>query len=117
AALVGPDLDLAMIAAVAPELDMTAGLDAAEQAGVLVVDVGGWHFSHERVREVLALGVADGERAELHRRIAEWLDRVGGDPVARARHWGLAGDRAREAEWTAAAADALLTRAAYLRAR
>jgi serine/threonine protein kinase/tetratricopeptide (TPR) repeat protein len=117
AALFGPDLDLGMLEAVAPHLELAIGLDAAEQAGVLAVDVGGWHFSHERVREVLVESIPDGERAGMHRRIAEWLDQAGGDPVARARHWGLAGDRAREAEWTAAAADALLTRAAYLRAR
>lgn len=117
AALCGPELDLAMLAAIAPELDLTAGLAAAEQAGVVAVDVRGWHFSHERVREVLVESVAADARAELHHRIATWLDASGGDPVARARHWGLAGDRAREAQWVAAAADALLTRAAYVRAR
>ena len=117
AALVGPDLELGMLAGIEPELDLTAGLAAAEHAGVIAVDVGGWHFTHDRVREVLVDGIEAGPRRELHRRIAEWLDRSGGDPVARARHWGQAGDRAREAEWVAAAADTLLTRAAYPRAR
>ncbi len=117
AALIGPDLDLGMLAAIAPELDLAAGLAAAEAAGVIAVDVSGWHFTHDRVREVLVETIAADHRALRHRQIAEWLDLAAVDPVPMARHWGLAGDREREAVWTAAAGNALLTRAAYPRAR
>ena len=121
AALVGPDLDLGLLAGVAPELgvdlDLTRGLAAAEHAGVIHVDVGGWHFTHDRVRQVLLETIDPGAQRALHRGIASWLERSGGDPVALAWHWGQAGDAGREGAWVAAAADALLMRAAYPRAR
>ncbi len=116
AALAGPDLDLGLLAGVAPDLDLVRDLAEAEQAGVLVADVGGWHFAHDRVRQVLVASIAPDEQRALHRRLATWLDRAGDDPVALAWHWGQAGEPAREGAWAAAAADALLMRAAYPRA-
>ncbi len=117
AAIAGRELDLEMLAALGPGAGLAAMLGAAEHAGVVDADVGGWRFTHDRVREVLVEGIAPARRAELHRRVAGWLDARRRDPVALAWHWGQAGDRAREAAWAAAAGESLLTRAAYPRAR
>ncbi len=116
AATLGEQVDLELIAAIAPELELAGALAAAEQAGVVAAAVGGWSFSHERVRQVLLDGLPLERRRALHRQVAVHLDAAGRDPVALAHHWGQAGDREREGTWVAAAGETLLTRAAYPRA-
>ncbi|HVK74533.1 MAG TPA: AAA family ATPase [Kofleriaceae bacterium] len=115
AATVGLELELALLGAIAPELDLTGGLAAAEQAGLVAVGVTGWSFTHERVRQVVLDELPAERRRALHRQVAAHLEEAG-DAVALAHHWGQAGDGEREGTWAAAAGEALLTRGSYLRA-
>lgn len=63
---------------------------------------------HDRVRETIAGGLSDGDRRELHRKLALALELAGdGSSETLARHWHLGGEPQRAADRArAAAADA-----------
>ncbi|HLI40132.1 MAG TPA: AAA family ATPase [Streptosporangiaceae bacterium] len=123
AAVIGPELDMDMLAAVLGRPVM-ALLDDAERAVAkqfLVEDEGIFRFRHELLREALAVSATAGRAALLHRQAGRVLDRRrGADPLIVAGHARLGGDLAlasralREASARAAerfdyaAADALL---------
>jgi DNA-binding CsgD family transcriptional regulator/tetratricopeptide (TPR) repeat protein len=103
-------------------LEAVTGCDAASLAErlrpavdhrVLLIDVqGGYGFRHALVQEVVLAELLPGERAALHRHLAETLDRrpdlaAGGRdeaPAQLAHHWHAAGvpDRTRSASLAAA---------------
>ena len=101
AAVVGRHLDLEVLRASAPEVDLTRWLEDCAGAAVLDVADRRWRFAHDKLREG-TLASLPGETARaLHRRAAlaieaahpgasEWL-------AALAHHWGQAGDMEREA--------------------
>jgi DNA-binding SARP family transcriptional activator len=97
AAVIGPDLDVDLLAAVLgrPAVGL---LDDAEQAVAtqFLVDSGGmYRFRHELVREALAASATAGRAALLHRQAGRVLDRRPGvDPLTVAGHARLGGDLA-----------------------
>jgi len=97
AAVVGPDLDVDLLAAVLgrPALAL---LDDAEQAVAkqfLVEADGMFRFRHELVREALAVSATAGRAALLHRTAGRVLSRrPGTDPLTVAGHARLGGDLA-----------------------
>jgi DNA-binding SARP family transcriptional activator/tetratricopeptide (TPR) repeat protein len=97
AAVIGPDLDVDLLAAVLGR-PAVALLDDAEQAVTkqFLVDQGGmFRFRHELVREALAASATAGRAALLHRQAGRVLDRrPGADPLIVAGHARLGGDRA-----------------------
>jgi DNA-binding SARP family transcriptional activator len=108
AAVIGPRLDLELLAAVLgrPAVEL---LDDAEQAAarqLLADEDGTFTFRHELVREALAATATAGRAALLHRHAGRVLaDRPGADPLTVAQHARLGGDveLAAEALRTAAA--------------
>ena len=97
AAVIGPDLDVDLLAAVLGR-PAVALLDDAEQAVAkqFLVDQGGmFRFRHELVREALAASATAGRAALLHRQAGRVLDRrPGADRLIVAGHARLGGDLA-----------------------
>jgi DNA-binding SARP family transcriptional activator/tetratricopeptide (TPR) repeat protein len=95
AALVGPELDLDLLAAVLGR-PLIALLNDAEQAvakQLLVEQDGQLRFRHELVREALAASATAGQAALLHRQVGRVLAaRAATDPVIVAQHARLGGD-------------------------
>lgn len=131
AAVIGPELDADLLAAVLGR-PVVALLDDAEQAVAkqfLAEQDGNFRFRHELVREALAASATAGRAALLHRQAGRVLDRrADADPLTVASHARLGGDLAlaaralREASAQAAerfdyrAAEALLDDALRLHA-
>ncbi len=97
AAVIGPDLDVDLLAAVLGR-PAVALLDDAEQAVAkqFLVDQGGmFRFRHELVREALAVSATAGRAALLHRQAGRVLDRrPDADRLIVAGHARLGGDLA-----------------------
>ena len=95
AAVIGPELDVDLLAAVLG-CPVIALLDEAERAvgqQFLVEDGGIFRFRHELVREALAASATAGRAALLHRQAGRVLDRrPGADPLTVANHARLGGD-------------------------
>ena len=95
AAVIGPELDADLLAAVLGR-PVVALLDDAEQAVAkqfLMEDDGIFRFRHELVREALAASATAGRAALLHRQAGRVLDRrPGADPLTVAGHARLGGD-------------------------
>ena len=95
AAVIGPELDADLLAAVLGR-PVVALLDDAEQAVAkqfLVEEDGIFRFRHELVREALAASATAGRAALLHRQACRALDRrPGADPLTVAGHARLGGD-------------------------
>ena len=95
AAVIGPELDADLLAAVLG-CPVVALLDDAEQAVAkqfLVEDDGIFRFRHELLREALAASATAGRAALLHRQAGRVLDRrPGADPLTVAGHARLGGD-------------------------
>jgi DNA-binding SARP family transcriptional activator len=95
AAVIGPELDIELLAALLgrPAVDL---LDDAEQAAakqLLATDGGTFRFRHELVREALAASATPGRAALLHRQAGRVLARQPyADPALVAHHARLGGD-------------------------
>jgi DNA-binding SARP family transcriptional activator/tetratricopeptide (TPR) repeat protein len=107
AAVIGPELDADLLAAVLGR-PVIALLDDAEQAVAkqfLAEQDGIFRFRHELVREALAASATAGRAALLHRQAGRVLDRrPGADPLTVAGHARLGGDLALAARALRAAA-------------
>jgi eukaryotic-like serine/threonine-protein kinase len=99
AALLGRELDLAVLDRAAPDVDVEAWLTDCAAAAVLDVADGRWRFAHDKLRERLLEDLAPESRPRLHRVAALALEAVHprGYASALSYHWGQAGDAAREA--------------------
>jgi DNA-binding SARP family transcriptional activator/tetratricopeptide (TPR) repeat protein len=105
-AVAGEDLDPADASALTGLLEPSAFalLDAALQAGTLIVSGARYRFRHELVRQALVEQVPPHRRIVIHRDTARRLAAAGAAPALIARHW-LEGRRPDEArDWLLAAA-------------
>jgi len=95
AAVIGPELDIELLAAVLDHaaVDVLDGAERAASRLLLVEDGTGFKFRHELVREALAAGATAGRVALLHRQAGRLLAaRPFSDPVIVAHHARLGGD-------------------------
>ena len=123
AAVIGPELDIELLAALLgrPAVDLLDDAERAAAQQLLAGDGGGFRFQHELVREALAASATAGRAALLHRQAGRVLARqpyadpamvayharLGGDLVLTARSLRTAAERAAE-RFDHAAAEALL---------
>ncbi|RKH58922.1 serine/threonine-protein kinase [Corallococcus llansteffanensis] len=99
AALLGRELDVAVLQRAAPGVDVEAWLTDCAAAAVLDVVDDRWRFAHDKLRERLLEDLPPESRPALHRRAAEALEAAHprGHAAALSYHWGQAQDAAREA--------------------
>jgi tetratricopeptide (TPR) repeat protein len=123
AAVIGPELDIELLAALLgrPAVDLLDDAERAAAQQLLVTDGGAFRFRHEMVREALAASATVGRAALLHRQAGRVLARqpyvdpaliayharLGGDLELAARSLRTAAERAAE-RFDHAAAEALL---------
>jgi len=84
----------------ATALDEWTSLDAlerAERAGLLSLEANGYRFTHGLIRRALQGALGPSRQALLHRRLADTLIALGGDPLAIAHH--LEADPVAAAPW------------------
>jgi DNA-binding SARP family transcriptional activator len=107
AAVLGPELDLDLLAGIAGRsvASLLDDADDAAAAGFLREQGTTYAFSHDLVREALAAGLTAGRRAFVHREAARVLAaRPAADPRTVAWHAKAGGDPALAAQALAAAA-------------
>jgi DNA-binding SARP family transcriptional activator len=105
-AVAGDDLDPLDVPALTglAEPDAFALLDAALDAGALVVSGGRYRFRHDLVRQALVEQVPPHHRIAIHRDTARGLAAAGAAPALVARHWLNGGRPGDAAPWLLAAA-------------
>jgi len=129
AAVIGPELDIELLAALLgrPAVDLLDDAERAAAQQLLAADGGTFRFRHELVREALAASATAGRAALLHRQAGRVLARqpytdpamvayharLGGDLQLAARSLRTAAERAAE-RFDHAAAEALLDDALQL---
>lgn len=114
AAVAGRELDLEVLAAIHPDLDVRASAARAVDAAVLSSAQGRWWFAHDRVRDALVDALPDDERRALHGRIAHAVLALSPSQASTlAHHFGAAGQLEREREFAALAGDQFLNSGAY----
>ena len=95
AAVIGPELDIDLLAALLgrPAVALLADAEQAAAKQFLADSDGTFRFRHELVREALAAGATAGRAALLHRQAGRVLARrPGTDPLIVAHHARLGGD-------------------------
>jgi predicted ATPase len=76
AAVSGRVLDLPLLSALAPGLDLNSWLIAGANAAVLEEQDGRWQFAHDKLRETLLSGLEAEIRPQLYRQVAEVCERL-----------------------------------------
>lgn len=109
AALAGRWLDLKVLAALDPDLDVNAWLTLGIEAAVFDVQDETPRFAHDKIREVVLATLEPDERPGLHRQLAQAIERAYADQLdayaaVLVDHWAAAGDAEREARYVLAAA-------------
>ncbi len=101
AAVVGREIDLAVMAHAAPETDIDEWIRACSDAAV--IDVGTtdavetrWRFAHDKLREALLDDLQPADKRAYHAQVAGALEATRADDPAvipaLAHHWEMAGD-------------------------
>ncbi len=117
AAALGRELDVRLLERLTGVEQTSSGLRVLEELALLEIRENVWRFSHDRFRQALLEEIADDERRQHHRSIAEAIEELYGatDDTATtlAHHFGRAGDLDRETGYSAQAGAAALARGAY----
>jgi tetratricopeptide (TPR) repeat protein len=105
AAVAGRQIDLDLLRAADPQMDIDQWLSYCSDAAVLDVLNERWQFAHDKLREGLLSSLVDDERRSLHLNAAAAVRHVyekSLDEYAMtiADHYELAGDMAHAAEWS-----------------
>jgi len=117
AAVAGRELDLVVLARLAPADALDAWLARCVEAAVLETRGGGLHFAHDKLRQAALEEISAPERRALHGQIARAIeDAYPGAPeraAILAHHWGMAGQGEAEARYRVIAGEQALHVGAY----
>ncbi len=117
AAVIGRTLDLRLLAAVRPDVDLGAWLASCQEASVIEAHEGGHRFWHDKLREVLLEG-DDAALAASHGEVARARVQLHPDDPAQwaalAHHFGRAGDAVEEARYAALAGEQSVDSGAFV---
>lgn len=117
AAAAGRELDLDLLRAVDPSLNLERWLLNCANAAVLEVEGDEWRFTHDKLREGVLLEIAEDAQAALHERIARTIeslhDNLEDFAVRLAHHWGRAGHHEKEQRYATTAGEQALRIGAY----
>ncbi len=99
-AVFGRQLDLAVLQAATPGVDLETWVQLCSDAAVLDFQEGVWQFTHDKLREGVLNALRPDVRPELHRQIAVAVEKVYPDQVVTlAYHWRMAGDVEQELKY------------------
>jgi hypothetical protein len=122
AAVVGRELDLAVLREALKACRVTEPLDALLQAcakvAVLGCTDGQWHFTHTKLRDGVLLGMSAEQTRRLHQRVAEAIEtvyqlRMQETAAALTHHWRQVGDAGREQYYAEKAGEQAMRHAGY----
>lgn len=120
AALAGRRLDLAIMHAIAPDIDLSYWLQLGSDAAVLNVEDEHWQFTHDKLREHIITTFDPAEKKQRHREVASAYEQVypnvAENSAILAYHWGQAGDEAKEGYYSGVAGKLALDNGAYTEA-
>ncbi|HLI96041.1 MAG TPA: AAA family ATPase [Candidatus Baltobacteraceae bacterium] len=88
------------------EADVEAALEGALAGELVRESKGKFQFVHALTRTSIVEAMSRTSRKDLHRRIAQWLEKRGADPALLGHHWYEAGEAARAAQANERAGDA-----------
>ncbi|MEM7799964.1 MAG: tetratricopeptide repeat protein, partial [Chloroflexota bacterium] len=118
AAVAGRLVDLSLLAAIAPQINIRSWQQRTLDASVLAVRDDQWFFSHDKLRETLINGLEPETERQHHRQIATALETL--YPEARRsdqsllEHWHQAGDLDKEIRYLEPVAQYLIQAVADL---
>ncbi len=117
AAVMGRQIDPAVLAHTAPQIVLNDWLTECVNAAVLEVEDEVWSFAHDKLRLGLREMLDDDAKQRLHRRAARAIEAEYGTDdthvTALAYHWGSAGDIVREERYVTQAGELALRKGAY----
>lgn len=91
AALMGRFIDIQLLSALVSDISINWWLTDCANAAVLEAVEGQWRFTHDKLREGVLVDLPNGERRQLHERIAIGLETLYGASTAHfmalAHHW------------------------------
>lgn len=112
AAIRGRLLDLPLLQAMAPTVNLDAWLRHGNDTAVLEIKDQVWQFSHDKLREALLAQMDPYESQQLHRQVAKTIETIYPDDPTQvlvlAYQWHMAGDAARELPYRLAAGEMAL---------
>ena len=76
AAIAGRQLDLPILAELAPHIPLEGWLQRVSETSILTVVDNKWRFSHDKLRETIVNTLSLTSRQRLHRQVAEAIERV-----------------------------------------
>lgn len=96
AALVGRQIDRAVLSHIAPLATVDKFLRECAESAVLEVYEGGWRFGHDKLREAVIADISPAEKAALYRTVAEAVEAVYPEQASfagqQSARWHEAGD-------------------------
>ncbi len=111
AAVIGRQIDEALIEHLAQNVSVENWLNRCADVGVLEVVDNRWRFTHDKLRETVVADLAETEHARLHQQVARAIETIypNDDHQAAilADHWHYAGNREKEALYAFKAAESL----------
>ncbi len=117
AAVAGRQLDLNVLHAVDPTIEVDDWLTTCSNAAVLENQDNRWRFAHDKLREGLLAGLTADEKQSLNRTVAEAIEQAYPDSrvyaAALAYHWANANQVDKEAHYQALAGEQALQSGAY----
>jgi tetratricopeptide (TPR) repeat protein len=117
AAIAGRQINLAILRAAEPSVDLESWLAGCANAAVLAVQEGYWRFAHDKLRDGLLNDLDANQRRDLHRRVAITIEQVYPDPASQAaplaHHWAMVGDVAKEQHYATLAGEQALRNGAH----
>ncbi|MFN8530401.1 MAG: tetratricopeptide repeat protein [Anaerolineae bacterium] len=124
AAVLGRQIDPAVMRLAAPDTDLDAWFAVCADAAVLEAQEGLWRFAHDKLREGVLHQIENEQFPVLHHKAALALEQCyqeSGAPPEQAAllafHWGAAGDTDRERQYLALACQHALQTGAYRQAQ
>jgi predicted ATPase len=103
AAVVGRNVDLAIMEEIDSEFDPYEWIQACVNASILEFSNDQWRFAHDKLRDGILLSIDPRERPKLHRLVAQAIEVVYPDDSSYGavliEHWRVAGDMEKEAQY------------------
>jgi tetratricopeptide (TPR) repeat protein len=103
AAVMGRDIDLAVLRAAQPALDLDFWLAECADLTILEIEEAQWRFSQNKQRDGLLIRLSADELQAVHLQAAQAIEKAhpggAGWNARLALHWEMAGDTARASDW------------------